>query len=61
MKVVRYNNKIINCNCIRSVELLADKEVKITDLNGDFFYFICGSRNESIELINIIYKEMEEA
>ena len=59
MKVVKYKDKIINCNCIRSVELVGYKEVRITDLNGDLFFFICDSNNEAVDLIQIIYEEMK--
>ena len=59
MKVVRYKNKIINCACIRSVEVLMNKEVKITDLNGDFFFFYCDNKEEAFNLLAIIFDEMK--
>ena len=58
MKVVKYNNKIVNCECICSVEL-SDKTIWIYLRSNNTVRFDCKTKDEAIDLMNIIYDEMK--
>jgi len=58
MKVVKYKTQIVNCECICSVSL-SDKTIWIYLRDNNTVRFDCKTKDEAIDLINIIYDEMK--
>lgn len=63
MKVVKYKDQIVNCACIRTVTIVADKEVRIqvgeNGTSSDYFYIRCDNKETARNLVATIFDEMK--